>query len=394
LPTILDATGQELTYEPIRLLILQPTPFCNLDCDYCYLPGRTVRTRMSEAVLTRALDAVMNTGLVGPRLSLIWHSGEPLAVPMEFYDSASAIIQERMRGVDVSQAIQTNGTPIDDAWCDLFKRYDIHVGVSLDGPKSLHDLHRVDRSKRGTFDRVMRGIETLQRNEVPFVIIAVVTEDSLDRPEEIVEFFVDIGVEHVGFSIEELESANIESSILALDTDRVRSFWTRVYRKNVLLGQPLRIREFNRAFASIALNEEDTVGDKRALLGNEQARPFGIINIDCEGNISTFSPEMLGASHARFPSFLFGNVMEGELIDMLSTPLFVKVAREIADGVRLCAQSCQYFRYCGGGAPSNKLYENGTFASCETMACRHSVQIPIDVLLDDLEQHFELTQEC
>jgi len=101
-----------------------------------------------------------------------------------------------------------------------------------------------------------------------------------------------------GFSIEELESANIESSILPSDTDRVRSFWTRVYRKNVLLGQPLRIREFNRAFASIALNEEDTVGDKRALLGNEQARPFGIINIDCAGNVSTFSPEMLGASHA------------------------------------------------------------------------------------------------
>ena len=147
------------------------------------------------------------------------------------------------------------------------------------------------------------------------------------------------------------------------------------------MGRPVRIREFARALTGIT----SPTMPERTRLGNDQARPFGIISIDHGGNISTFSPELLGAQGARHSSFIFGNVLEGELVDILDNRAFREIAQEVAEGVGMCARQCAYFNYCGGGAPVNKLYENGSFASTETMFCRNSIQIPIQILLNDLE---------
>lgn len=339
-------------------------------------------------VLERALDAVMASGLVGEQLTIVWHSGEPLAVAPQFYESARESISAHMTGVNVNQSLQTNATLIDDRWCEIFLRCQIKIGVSIDGPSFIHDKHRVDRNGNGTHAAVLRGIEVLQRNRVPFHTITVVTADALDYPDELVDFFVEAGIEQVGFNFEEVEAANTESTISPSHRGRIRAFWQRIYDRNVAMGQPLRIREFARALAAIT---SKTLPD-RTRMGNDQARPFGIVSIDSGGNMSTFSPELLGATSDRFQSFVFSNICDSELIDVLASPLFTQVAREVAEGVAMCASSCDYFRFCGGGAPVNKLYENGTFASTETMYCVNSIQLPIQVVLDDLERQLELTE--
>jgi uncharacterized protein len=78
--------------------------------------------------------------------------------------------------------------------------------------------------------------------------------------------------------------------------------------------------------------------------------------------------------------------MTDSLLSIKSNPGFIRIADEIQEGMRMCQESCQYFSYCGGGAPSNKYYENGSFASMETMYCRHTVQLPFDIVLADLEK--------
>src|SRR6202044_10236 len=81
-----------------------------------------------------------------------------------------------------------------------------------------------------------------------------------------------------------------------------------------------------------------------------------------------------------------------DLSDMLGNTRLWQVAADIEEGVRMCARECEYFEFCFGGAPSNKLFENGTFASTETMYCRHTVQLPLDIVLADLEAELNLPE--
>jgi uncharacterized protein len=103
------------------------------------------------------------------------------------------------------------------------------------------------------------------------------------------------------------------------------------------------------------------------------------------GEISTFSPELLGYGDARHPTFVFGNVHDNELADILQNQAFLDVNAEIERGVSKCQSSCQYFDLCLGGVPGNKFFENGTFDSGETLFCRLAKKAVIDVVLERVE---------
>ena len=111
-------------------VVVQPTPFCNIDCTYCYLPNRRDRSTMSQDTLRALFERVFASGWAASSITVIWHAGEPLVVPVAFYREAFAAI-ERMRpaGVTVTHAFQTNGMLIDDDWCALFRDWNVGVGV-------------------------------------------------------------------------------------------------------------------------------------------------------------------------------------------------------------------------------------------------------------------------
>ena len=119
---------------------------------------------------------------------------------------------------------------------------------------------------------------------------------------------------------------------------------------------------------------------------------MSILSVDCDGNISTFSPELLGTKSRRFGDFVFGNIDNGEITAILDSEKLKAVLAEIEAGIRECGERvCQYFKMCGGGAPWNKYGENGSFASAETMYCRQIIKIPIDIVLGDLENALRIT---
>ena len=120
---------------------------------------------------------------------------------------------------------------------------------------------------------------------------------------------------------------------------------------------------------------------------NDQNRPFAILSIGWQGEISTFSPELLGTADPAYGSFTLGNVATHSLADIAADPRFRTIAAAVEAGVRACEQSCAYFSVCLGGAPANKLGELGTFTGTETMHCRLTQQALTDVVLDDLERH-------
>lgn len=369
----------------VSLLVVQPTPFCNINCDYCYLPNRDSTKRMSVSTLVRVVEEVFAGGMAGERLSVVWHAGEPLALPVTYYEEAFRAVADLpgARG-RVSHCIQTNGMLINDRWCDLFREYGVNVGLSIDGPAFIHDSHRKTRRGLGTHARVMEGVEVLGRNGIDFHVIAVITERSLDHADEIFGFFLEHGIRQIGFNIEEVEGANRDSTLKgALAERRVREFLGRMYSLQKRTGGAVRIREFERAYQAIA-RSSDSGGC------NDLVVPFGIISVDCDGNLSTFSPELLGLDSPIYGDFSFGNVLTEELVRVPENDKFKSVLRDIRAGVSLCAETCEYFAFCGGGAPSNKYFENGTFASAETMYCRHTIQAPLDIVLADLEDSLGL----
>ncbi len=88
----------------------------------------------------------------------------------------------------------------------------------------------------------------------------------------------------------------------------------------------------------------------------------------------------------KYGSFNFGNILKDDFVAAVETSKFRSVFADIQSGIKLCQESCAYYGYCGGGAPANKYYENGSFATAETMFCRYSVKLPLDIVLNDLEQ--------
>ena len=365
----------------LSLLILQPTPFCNIDCDYCYLASRTDSSRMTMNTLQMAIERVLSSGLVEGELSVVWHAGEPLTLPVEYYAEAFAIIEKTCPPkLAIHHSIQSNGLLLDGQWCGFIRDRCINIGLSIDGPAWLHDRHRKTRRGQGTHARAMAGLELLRAQEIPFHVIAVLTRESLAHADELFDFFLGHGVRQLCFNIEEIEAENTRSSLSGDGVeDEFRGFFERILDR--LRGNPgsMGIREVEDVFKALRHPEFG------AMHVNSLNSPFEIINIAYDGQFSTFSPELLGTSAAHYGNFAFGNVHRDEIKSVISTEKFQRVAVDIAEGVRACHASCKYFPFCRGGAPSNKLAELGAFTGTETLYCRLTQKILIECVLTAIE---------
>lgn len=372
-------------FGPIRLLVIQPTSLCNLDCSYCYLPDRQRRLLLDPALIRPILQRVLESPFLGDSFTLLWHAGEPLTRTAAFYDQANAELTELLAevpGVRVDQAVQTNGTLINDAWCACFLRHGIEVGVSVDGPAFLHDRVRRNRAGRGSHAQTMRGIACLQDAGVPFSVITVLTRESLHHPEALVDFYLQHGIAEVGFNMEETEGVNECSSLASAGAEELyRRFLERVWDRVAESGGALRIREFETFYSFL--------GSGNRIDHTDLNRPMAIVSVDHSGYFSTFDPELLSVE-TRYGRFNLGHVCRDSLLDVCGSEKFQRMWRDMRAGIEACRASCAYFGICGGGAGSNKYWETGSLAASETMACRYRIQHVADVAMDRLERDLGL----
>ena len=365
----------------IHTVVLQPTPFCNINCKYCYLPQRDAKTVMSLQTAIAIFEKIFATGWCSPYLTVIWHAGEPLVLPPSYYQAAFEAIEAlRPAGIQLQHSIQTNGMLIDQGWCDFIKKWHIGVGVSIDGPRELHDANRVTRAGKGTFDRTIAGIRLLRREKVPFHVITVLSEKSMRAPEELLDFYVSEGIDDVCFNVEESEGTYVSGLLSAGNAaDSFRHFLDRFWTLSRKSTRIQFIREIDGMIPRI-FRPEQTRAE------NAQVEPFGMVNIDCHGNVSSFSPELLGYKSAEYNDYIVGNVLTDSLQDMLRSPAMEAMKRDISAGVEMCRKECEYFSVCGGGAPVNKLAENGSFATSRTAFCGLVQIVPTDLILQALDR--------
>jgi uncharacterized protein len=270
---------------------------------------------------------------------------------------------------------------IDETWCDFFAEHHVNIGVSIDGPKRLNDRNRVTRAGRGTFDKAIAGIRSLRRHGVPFHVISVLSLASMLAPREMFDFYVAEGIDQVCFNVEESEGGHVSQSFAdsGVETAYYR-FLSEFWRlSSAMPGKITFIREIEQALQQV-------IRPKDAPFGNQLVEPFAIISMDWAGNISTFSPELLGLKNAQYGDFLVGNINRDKLVDLPQRANFARMLEDIEAGVAMCRDSCEYFSVCGGGEPVNKLAENGSFVSTETTYCRLTKMRATDLVLDALER--------
>jgi uncharacterized protein len=172
-------------------------PICNLDCKYCfYLEKESLYPQTGPQVEKWAMrDEVLESYIRQyieshdmPVVSFAWQGGEPTLLGVDYFRRVVELEKKYASGKRIANAFQTNGVLLNDEWAELFGENQFLIGVSIDGPRELHDAYRVDKGGQPTFDRVMRGIEVLKRNKVDFNTLTTVHRGNADAPFEVYRF--------------------------------------------------------------------------------------------------------------------------------------------------------------------------------------------------------------
>jgi uncharacterized protein len=266
------------------------------------------------------------------------------------------------------------------AWCEFLKTRDINVGVSIDGPQRMHDAQRITRSGRGTFEKTLAGIRMLRQHQVPFHVVSVLSETAMEAPHEMLDFYISEGIEDVCFNVEESEGTHVSGLFAAGGAQRRFKRFLETFWKLSRQGKQIRfIREVDGMLPRVFRPNEVS-------MRNSQVEPFGMMNVDCHGNVSSFSPELLGLKNGDYGDFIVGNIHTASLESMRRSRAMKAMAHDIALGVEACRRNCEYFSVCGGGAPVNKLAEAGSFTGTRTSFCSLTQMVPIDLILDAFDR--------
>jgi uncharacterized protein len=171
-------------------------PMCNLNCTYCFylhkekLLSSVNNWRMSEEVLEEFVRQYIHEQ-TSDEIVFSWQGGEPTLCGLDFFRKVVALERKYMRGKTIHNDLQTNGTLLDDEWCIFLKEHNFLVGLSVDGPRGLHDMHRVTKGEKQTFDKVMHAVELLQKYDVPFNALVTLNYDNTKHPLDVYRFIRD-----------------------------------------------------------------------------------------------------------------------------------------------------------------------------------------------------------
>jgi len=322
---------------------LMVSDVCNLRCGYCYYRHQVVQNeKMNDQVLEIVIHRIMEASR--DMAFFCWHGGEPLIVGLDFYQKVVALQNQlRASGQQIINSIQTNGTLIDKEWAKFFYLHDFQVGLSLDGPGEYHDLYRVDRNGRGTFARVMQGVEYLRREKIEPGILAVLHAGNVSNPERIFRFFVDNGFRYFDFKpcYERDPAGNVEP--FSITPEVYAEFMTTLF--------DLWLAENNPEIT--ILNLEDAVA---AIMGKQPSScQYRAI---CQ-HMVTMSPDGYLEVCECFPKEALREPLQKKTVkEIIDSEAYRDYLYEIERAMEIC-KGCKWLYACGGGCPKYSLLSGG-----------------------------------
>ena len=322
-------------------------PICNLDCEYCYylekekLYPRGENFRMTEAALAHYVEQYIRVS-PGPHVEFVWQGGEPTLMGLDFYQRAVAL-QKRFlpAGWTCSNAMQTNGTLLDDAWCRFFKEESFLIGLSLDGPAHLHDPYRYDKAQRPTHPQVMRGLRLLQAHGVEYNVLCVVNRLNAEHPAEVYRFFKERGVTWIQFIpiVEHLGGTAVSDR--SVEPEAYGRFLSAIFDEWVR-------HDVGRVFVQVF---EECLSVWAGFSAN-----LCIFARTCGRALAMeHNGDVYACDHFVEPAYKRGNIHLVPLAEIVDSPEQVQFGRDKEDGLPDYCRRCEVRFMCNGGCPKERF---------------------------------------
>ncbi len=344
---------------------------CNIDCTYCFFLSKEAlypndKSRMSAATLEAYIRQLLESHRV-PEVTVAWQGGEPTLMKLEFFQHAVALVEKyRQPGQAVKHTFQTNGLLLDDVWCTFFKQHDFLVGLSVDGPRELHDTYRLDRRGKGTFDLVMKGWRALRRHDVEFNILCTVNAANQHHGRTVYRFFRDeLGAKWVQF-IPIIERATEQTIAIA------NKGWSEVPgEKRVLYTQTGNLvtertvgSEQYGTFLIDVFEEwvRRDVGQVYVQLFDVTLEAFFGRHLLCihaptcgYGPALEHNGDLYSCDHFVEPKHLLGNIHKTHMLTLVASSEQRQFGQGKRDSLTQQCQTCKVRNWCNGGCPKDRF---------------------------------------
>lgn len=344
---------------------------CNLDCTYCYYLSKETlypgsKFRMSDEVLDSYIRQLLEAN-EAPEVGVAFQGGEPTLMGIEFFQRAVSLARKhRKPGQTLSFSLQTNGTQIDEAWCAFFKREKFLVGLSIDGPKDVHDTYRLNKGGRGTFDRVLQAWSDMERAEVDVNILCTVHAANQDRGLEVYRFFRDeLGAEYLQF-IPIVERATPENLPLAERGWHEKSGGERpLYEQTggLVTSRSVSPDAYGRFLCAIFDEwiQRDVGKVFVQMFDVTLGAYFGMHSLcifapTCgEALALEHNGDLYACDHFVEPKYRLGNILEDRMERLVELPQLKKFGRDKRDTLPQMCKRCDVRFACNGGCPKDRF---------------------------------------
>ncbi|MBE6301169.1 MAG: anaerobic sulfatase maturase [Parabacteroides distasonis] len=342
---------------------------CNLRCHYCYYLDKQINYStkiMSDDLLEAYIRQVIRIHGSEAEIEFAWHGGEPTIAGIAFFQKAIQLQAKYASNRKVLNTLQTNGTLLNKDWCRFFTDNDFRIGISIDGPQALHDTYRKDHSGQGTFHKVIRAIELLQKHQTSYNTLTTVNAANASKGTEVYHFIRSIS-DYMQF-LPVVECADKTHNI-ALPPG--------LYSPNVT--KPRQMAPFNvpaEAYGHFLCEvldawEQQDIGKKfvqiiEASIGNLTRRPAGLcVHEAVCGHCAAIEQngDVYRCDRYVFDEYRMGNIQENNLDKLMeSNRAFGKYKLESLPSKCL---HCDVVELCWGGCPKDRLLEKLTLYGIE-----------------------------
>jgi len=381
-------------------VVTKPTgAACNLDCTYCFFLSKDLlypgsNQRMGEDQLEEYVRAFLDSQPDGP-VTFNWQGGEPTLMGLDFFRRAVALGEEYRRSTqEVSHSFQTNGVMINDEWAQFLAENNFLVGLSIDGPKDIHDSFRVNKAGRGTFDQVVQGWRCLQRHGVETNILCTVHAANSGRPHDVYRFFRDeLGAKFVQFIpiVERVtrEQLPIVEQGWQSGADRTRLLY--LQEGDAVTSRSVKPLDYG-AFLSAIFDEWISVDVGKIFVQTFDATLsalFGQYTLcvhapECGTGLAVMhNGDVYSCDHYVEPEYLLGNVSQRPFQEMLTSPAQREFGRSKRTSLPTQCQRCPVRWACHGGCPKDRFVKTADGESGLNYLCEgykqffEHVQVPI-----------------
>ena len=353
-------------------LLAKPTgAVCNLDCKYCFFLSKEMlypgsRFRMTDELLETYIRQLLESQQ-NPEVNIAWQGGEPTLMGLDFFRHALQLVEKYKKpGQKMVHTIQTNGTKLDDEWAAFFKQHNFLVGLSVDGPKEIHDAYRVNKGGQGSFDQVMKGWRTLMEHQVDVNILSTVHAANADHPLEVYHFFRDeLKAQYMQF-IPIVERATGETLAFANQgwsgrTGTDRRLYTQI--GDLVTERSVKPEQYGRFLITIF---DEWVGRDvgqvfvqsfDAALANWLGQPsLCIFQPTCGSALALeHNGDLYSCDHFVEPEYLLGNIQKTHMRELVTSDQQQKFGQDKFDTLPQYCRECEVLFACYGECPRNRF---------------------------------------